>query len=300
MWIDLGAHPTVRYDPAVDVTGWPMVIERARVAGLSDRGDRSVPIRVRVALAGLVVLMAACTTVRPLAPGMRVEVLTPVDGVPVRDLRVWSAAESASGEARDAILLRLRGALADSLTGRGVEVCEDQLEMSGSSPDVLALARRARADGVDAIVLPELLAYGQVRRSWLWVLLAQGLVAGVGHGVVAAEVTGKPRDGWLVGGGEFLVETVTWVGGALVASRVIDPVIVRLWVVRASDGRSVRKVGEGLRPLRDWLHRGTPRPARVEAVGRRVLSRLGGKLVTTPAQGRVADSTARSGPATAR
>lgn len=235
-----------------------------------------------VVLAALAVISSACAATRPLHPGMLVEVLTPVDRVPVRDTGVWSDDGTECESARERILLDLRAAVADGLAERGVQVCEDQLEAPAGRPDAAALAARARTDGVDAVVLPELVAYGQVRRSWLWVLLGQGLAAGVGHGVAAAKVTGKPSDGWIVGGGEFLLETVTWVGGAFVASRVIDPVIIRVWVVPAGPSSVVRRTGEGLRPLGHWLRRGEPRPGRVAAVARRVLSRLAGKLVARP------------------
>jgi hypothetical protein len=53
-----------------------------------------------------------------------------------------------------------------------------------------------------------------VRRSWLWLLAAQGLVAGIGHGIVVAKATGSAVTGWWRGAGEFVLETVTWVGGA--------------------------------------------------------------------------------------
>lgn len=233
------------------------------------------------ATALLVVVASACATVRPLQPGMRVEVLTPVDRVPVRDPGVWSTAPGPADRQRQQVLVNLRGALADDLAEKGVQVCEGELEAASLAPQPANLRERALADHVDAVVLPELVAYGEVRRSWLWVLLGQGVVAGVGHGVAAAKVTGRARDGWILGGGEFLLETVTWVGGALVASRTLDPVVIRLWVVPAH-GKVARKTGEGMRPLAQWLRRGPPRPQRVASVAHKVLSRLASKLVAKP------------------
>lgn len=205
------------------------------------------------------------------------EVLTPSDRVPVRDPGAWSTGRGGGGDQRERRLSDLRASLADALADQGVAVCEGQWEPSLPA-DPASLRARAVADRVDAVVLPELIAYGEVRRSWLWVLLGQSVAAGVGHGVAAAKVTGKARDGWIVGGGEFLLETATWVGGALVASRTLDPVIVRLWVVPARGG-AVRKTGEGLRPPKDWLRQGPPRPERLAAVARRLLTRLAHKLV---------------------
>lgn len=211
---------------------------------------------------------------------MRVELFAPVDRVPVRDPGVWSEDPAFLALGRRKAMGQLQEALAAALEAQGVEVCLADAEDSEIPIKTAPLANRARRHRVDAVVVPELVAYGQIRRSWLWLLFGQGLVAGIGHGVAAAKVTGNPSTGWIVGGGEFLLETVTWVGGALVASRVADPVIVRLWVVPAQGGPPVRRTGEGLRPPHHWFRRDGPRPQRLVRVARGVVSRLVAKLVS--------------------
>ncbi len=235
--------------------------------------------RVAGVILAAAVLAAACTTTRPLRPGMRVEVFPPVDRVPVRDQQVWVREVEAVAEARHEALVHMQVALAAALEAKGVEVCLADVEGGQAALEAEPLAGRAQGDRVDAVVVPELVAYGQIPRSWLWLLFGQGLVAGIGHGVAAAKVTGNPSTGWIVGSGEFLLETVTWVGGALVASRVADPVIVRLWVVPAQGGPPVRRTGEGLRPPHRWFRKDEPRPQRLLRVARDVLARLAAKLV---------------------
>jgi hypothetical protein len=82
------------------------------------------------------------------------------------------------------------------------------------------------------------------------------LAAGTGHGIVVAKATGNVRTGWVLGTGEFLLEVATWVGGAVLASRIIDPVIVRVSANRASDGAVLgRWTREGTSPVHEWLRR---------------------------------------------
>ena len=189
---------------------------------------------------------------------------------------------------RLATMLAVTGDLAAAVSASGATVCEGLLpEGTGGYPDPQQLARLGREDGVDVVVLPELIAYGQVRHSWLWLLAAQGLVAGVGHGIVVAKATGSAATGWWLGAGEFALETVTWVGGALVASRIIDPVIVCVWAVRASDGSVIgRWTRDGTSPVRRWLHRSglPPRGQRLRAVSAGILTAVAPKLLSRAAR----------------
>ena len=186
-------------------------------------------------------LTAACaTTSQPSLPGtLRVEVLSALDRVPITaaDALLPAGTGDEVEAGRLTTMRALSADLANTLAASGAEVCLGDASITDDRrPEPARLAAIGRADGVDVVVLPELIAYGQIRRSWLWLLAAQGLAAGIGHGVVVARATGNPTTGWWVGVGEFALETITWVGGALVASRVIDPVIVRVWAVDASDG----------------------------------------------------------------
>ena len=86
---------------------------------------------------------------------------------------------------------------------------------------------------------------------------------------------------------------MTWVGGTLAASRIIDLVIVRVWAARASDGSVLgRWTWEGTRPVRSWLHRSglPPRGERLRAVSAGILTALAPKLLT-----RVAREASRAG-----
>jgi hypothetical protein len=178
-------------------------------------------------------------------PSLRVALLTPLDGVPVRtrDVLSTTAAGADIEVARAASLLELRADFAAELRKRGVAILEADLPaLTGKRPSTAQLAAIGRAGDADLVVFTELLAYGDIRRSWLWVLAAQGLAAGIGHGVVVAAATGSSTYGWWAGAGEFALETATWVGGALVGSRGIDPVLARVSLIacamaRARDGR---------------------------------------------------------------
>ena len=210
--------------------------------------------------------------------------LPALDRVPVTSGDAFLAGGPGVDEgSRRAATMQVLGAdLAGALEVAGVQTCLGEPdETTRERPDPARLAAIGRADGVDAVVLPELVAYGQVRRSWLWLLAAQGLVAGVAHGVIAARATGDPAAGWWIGAGEFALETVTWVGGALLVSRVIDPVIVRVWAIRTIDGVEIgRWTREGTRRVRAWLHRTglPPRAERLRGVADGVFSKLVPKL----------------------
>lgn len=213
-----------------------------------------------------------------------------MDRVPVTSNDALLAAGVAADEQarRLATMLAVAGELATAVSASGATVCEGLLpEGTGGYPDPQQLARLGREDGVDVVVLPELIAYGQVRHSWLWLLAGQGLVAGIGHGIVVAKATGNTATGWWLGAGEFALETVTWVGGALVASRIIDPVIVRVWAVRTSDGSVIgRWTREGTSPVRSWLHRNglPPRGERLRGVSAGILTALAPKLLSRVAR----------------
>lgn len=160
---------------------------------------------------------------------------------------------------RSAVAARLRDDLAASLSARGVVPVED-----GDAPYV---------------VRTEMIAYGRLKRSWLGVLLAQSLAAGIAHGVVAKAATGKTSTAWLVGGGEFALETATWVGGAYFGAKAFDPVIARVTVTRASDGKTIAKRdAEGLRSWRSLRRHDPPGRERVLAVAHRVLGKLSKKI----------------------
>ena len=210
--------------------------------------------------------------------------MTPLDGVPVRSPDVFAAAADAAGlePARQRSLALLRDDLAAALRARGLDVVEvDSPLAPGPRPAPAAVAALGRAAGADEVVLAQLVAYGDIRRSWLWILGAQALAAGIGHGVVVAAATGDSTLGWWAGGGEFLLETATWVGGALVGSHVVDPVLVRLWLVRASDGAVLGHwTREGTRPFKSWFHRRgePPRAERLRAVAGRVFAKLAAKV----------------------
>lgn len=237
-------------------------------------------------------LTFGCATTRlpTLPPSIRIEVLAAMDRVPVTAhealLPVGAGADEQTR--RLATMLAVAGDLAAAVSASGATVCEGLLpEGTGGNPDPQELARLGREDGVDVVVLPELIAYGQVRHSWLWLLAAQGLVAGIGHGVVVAKATGSAATGWWLGAGEFALETVTWVGGALVASRIIDPVIVRVWAVRTSDGSVIgRWTREGTSPVRSLLHRSglPPRGERLRGVSAGIFTALAPKLLSRVAR----------------
>lgn len=205
-------------------------------------------------------------------------VLTPLDGVPVRSRDALPALPAPAGldESRSAGMLALRHDLAGALAARGFEVVETDLApTTGARPRPPALA--ALGGDADAVVFVQLLAYGDIRRSWLWVLAAQGLAAGIGHGLVVGAATGDSALAWLAGTGEFLLETVTWVGGALVGSRGIDPVLLRVWLVRTRDGALLGHwTREGTRPFRRWFRRKgqPPRAERLRAVADRIFTKL--------------------------
>jgi hypothetical protein len=216
------------------------------------------------------------------APSVRVAVAVPRDAVPIRSLDALTAASGGDpvGE-RGAALEALRGDLSAALRARGVEVVDLPATPLVAKPDFAALAAEARAAGADFALDTELVAYGDIRRSWLWVLGAQALLAGVGHGLVVGEATHDSTLAWQAGGAEFLLETVTWVGGALVGGRLIDPVLVRIRLIDDRDGRIVKRwTGEGLRPWRQWLRRRglPPRDQRLRSVADRVFTRLAAKV----------------------
>ena len=229
-------------------------------------------------------LFLGCASTRFVAPpSAQIVVLPAIDRVPVRDATIWLGAGEAVSERKAATLRTLSGILADALAAGGARVCESEVAVPETgAPDPVMLAALGLAEGADVVVLPEFVAYGQVRRSWVWLLAGQGLLAGVGHGAAAAEVTGRSATGWWVGLGEFAVETITWVGGALVASRVIDPVIVRVWVVDCRSGVLLKRVTlEGTRPLSHWLKRTgePPRAVRLRAVADRLFAHAAPRLL---------------------
>lgn len=225
----------------------------------------------------------------PAAPGVRLAVAVPRDAVPIRSLDALTAAADADPtSARGAALEALRADLGAALRARGVEVVELPASLpAAAKPDFAALASETRAAGADFALDTELVAYGDIRRSWLWVLGAQALLAGVGHGLVVGEATHDSTLAWQAGGAEFLLETVTWVGGALVGGRLIDPVLVRLRLVDGRDGRIVKRwTAEGLRPWRQWLRRRglAPRDERLRAVADRIFTRLATKITRAVAR----------------
>jgi hypothetical protein len=250
-----------------------------------------VPAAFRPLLLLLLTAPAGCASlpsVPAAVPGVRVAVAVPRDAVPIRSLDALTAAagDDAVG-ARGAALETLRGDLSAALRARGVDVVELPAIPATAKPDLAALAAEARAAGADFALDTELVAYGDIRRSWLWVLGAQALLAGVGHGLVVGEATHDSTLAWQAGGAEFLLETVTWVGGALVGGRLIDPVLVRWRLVDDRDGRIVKRgTGEGLRPWRQWLRRAglPPRDERLRSVAGGVFNRLAARLTRTIAR----------------
>lgn len=230
-------------------------------------------------------LASACATA-PLArsgSSARLAILVPTDGVPIRSLDVLGVErEEDVDAARERTLEALRGDLAEDLRARGVDVVEvPEGQAVGRLPHAPELAALGRQAGADYALATELVAFGQLRRSWLWVLVAQGFAAGIGHGVLVAAATGNPTYGWWAGAAEFALETVTWVGGALVGSRVLDPVLVRSRLVDTASGEVVGHwTREGTRPFRRWFHRqGEPsRDVRLRAVADGVLAKLGKRV----------------------
>ena len=251
------------------------------------RGPRYPPAMRRPLAAGLLALLAAAcaTTGAPrVDPAVTVEVLAPVDRVPVASADVFAPPGAAGGleDGRAAAMRALRAEFADALRAGGATVCEGEAdELTGPRPDARRLAVRGRSDRADVVVATELIAYGTVRHSWLWLLAGQGLAAGIGHGILAAKATGSVSTGWVVGGGEFVLEVATWVGGTIVASKVIDPVIVRVSAIRSSDGAVLgRWTREGTRPVGQWLRRARqPRADRLRAVTAGVFKRLTPRLL---------------------
>jgi len=241
--------------------------------------SRSGVLLLTIAASALGCASAPGTAPRPAA---RLAVITPFDGIPVRAADALAPAASLE-QARAATLVGLRGDLAAALRAKGIDVVElDSSTAAGGRPPAPAeIAALGRAAGVDEVVAVHLLAYGDIRRSWLWVLAAQGFVAGVGHGVAVTAATGNPTLGWWAGAGEFALETVTWVGGAVVGGRAIDPVLVRVRLVRTADGAVIRHwTREGTRPLRQWLHRRDrpPRAERLRTVADHVFEKLAPRL----------------------
>lgn len=233
---------------------------------------------------GLVVallLLAAGSGASVAGEAPRILLLTPVDAIPIRSADVLGASAPAELEAaRERTLAALRGDLAEALRDRGLEVLEQDDAAAGAATPV-ALARAAREVDACAVVTTRLVAYGDIRRSWLWILGAQALAAGVGHGLVVAAATGSSSLGWWAGAGEFALESATWVGGAWLGSRGIDPVVVRVSLLSARDGaRLGRWTREGTRPVRQWFRRrGQPvRDARLRAVADRVFEKLAHRL----------------------
>jgi hypothetical protein len=232
-----------------------------------------------ISLAGCASLPAARSD-----PSLRVALLTPLDGVPVRtrDVLSTTAAGADIEVARAASLLALRADFTAELRKRGVDVLEADLPaLTGKRPSTAQLAAIGRAGDADLVVFTELLAYGDIRRSWLWVLAAQGLAAGIGHGVVVAAATGSSTYGWWAGAGEFALETATWVGGALVGSRGIDPVLARVSLIRVRDGAELgRWTREATRPLKRWFRRKgePPRDVRLRSVADRLFEKLAPRL----------------------
>jgi hypothetical protein len=227
--------------------------------------------------------------------GVRVALDLPRDAVPVRSRDALPTPELADGEdaidamraARALALAALRDDFAAALTGRGLEVVALEPDIAGAAGrkfDEATLARRAREVDADAALDVELVAYGDIRRSWLWILVAQAVAAGFGHYLAVISATGDEVLAWQVGGAEFLIETATWVGGALVGGRVIDPVLLRVRLVDAGNGAPIHRwTREGLRPWRDWkrwFRRQPlpPRPERLRAVARTLFVRLAPKV----------------------
>ncbi|MGE5234675.1 MAG: hypothetical protein ACM3OB_11240 [Acidobacteriota bacterium] len=245
------------------------------------RRRRLPPAALLVALAAL---GCASAPVGQAGGAPRVLIATPFDGVPIRSRDALPPAPPAAGleGARQSALVALRGDLAEQLQDRGVAVVQEDLpELTGKRPSLARIAALGRARDADVVVFSELIAYGNIRRSWLWVLAAQGLAAGIGHGVVVAKATGNSTYGWWAGVGEFGLETATWVGGAVLGSRGIDPVLLRVWLVRTRDGAIVGHwTREGMRPMRRWFrHKGEPpRDQRLRAVADRVLSKLAPRI----------------------
>jgi len=241
--------------------------------------------RSRVASAGAILatslfLGCASTPAPRTAAPTSIAVTTPFDGIPIRspDALAPDANEKSLEEARTGALLSLRESFVDALRENGLETSQADLPLlAGKRPTPSQIAVVGRSAGAKVVVFTELVAYGDIRRSWLWILAAQGLAAGIGHGVVVAAATGNATYGWWAGAGEFALETATWVGGALIGSRGIDPVLIRVSAIRVSDGAVVaRWTREGTRPLKRWFRRKgePPRDARLRAVARRVFDKL--------------------------
>lgn len=254
----------------------------------------------RVALllgCALVVATTGCATVATVPSGAagRIAVLTPLDGVPVRSRDALPPLPDPDEfeAARAQALADLRGDLGEDLAGVGFDVVAvDSPAATGPRPAPPELAALGRDAGADYVLSTQLLAYGDIRKSWLWVLGAQAFAAGVGHGVVVAAATGDPTLGWIAGAGEFVLESVVWVGGAWIGSRGIDPVLARFWLIRAADGEVLGHwTREGTRPWRQWFRRKgqPPRAERLRAVADRVFAKLGPKLAKRVAGSRGPD-----------
>jgi len=209
--------------------------------------------------------------------------MTPIDGVPIRADDILTCEPALASEAaRAELLVGLRSDLVDKLADGGVDVVAAEAPtLLGRAPVGAAVAELGRAVGAEAVLTTELVAYGDIRRSWLWILFAQAVAAGIGHGIVVAAATGSSTYGWWAGAGELVLETATWVGGAVLGTRGIDPVLMRFRLVRTRDGATIAHwTREGTRPLRRWFRRRgePPRGARLRAVADRVFEKLAPKI----------------------
>ncbi len=238
----------------------------------------------RAVLLALLCVAAGCATLPPPGgPGPeRIVLPTPLDGVPIRSRDALPPLPDGYGleAAREAALLDLRHDLAQRLCALGLDVREvDREPLTGPRPAARGLA--ALGAGADAVLDVDLIAYGDVRESWLWLLAAQALAAGIGHGVVVGAATGNAGLAWLAGAGEFLIETATWVGGAWFGSKWIDPVLLRARLLSGDGVELGHWTREGTRPLRSWFRAGErpPRADRLRAVAGGVFEKLAAKVI---------------------
>jgi hypothetical protein len=128
---------------------------------------------LQIALASVLTVGCASMQVSRIEPGVRIEVLTPMDRVPVTrpDAFPPGAGPDDLEARRTAGMQSLRRDLADTLAAAGADMCEGALgALTGTQPAPGVLAEIGRADNADIVVSTEFIAYGAVRRSWLWLL----------------------------------------------------------------------------------------------------------------------------------
>lgn len=117
---------------------------------------------------------------------------------------------------------------------REMNICVSTCEITSAQAKLLG-----RRLGADAVLSTKLSGYGRVKKKWITLLIASGVIEGGMQGVIAAKLVHNTWVAVGIAAEEVTQEVVTWWGGAYLFGKAFAPVIIEGELRSARDGAAI-------------------------------------------------------------